>query len=243
MAARCSGRPAQRTARGEGVTGAPGHERGRTALPDGRRAGPASWARPRRPRRVRGSHRGRPRHRLRRLLQRLEPGSRGGPPSLGVVAGGRDRRRQAGSGAPRTQPLHQRQRDGAHPRCRRLLADVFRVRQRPLADRSRGSPSLDGPWAPQPDPCGTRGKQLGLLAPQPRPDHQGRDGASGGFSSAPTAAASPPAAPSRPFCRTASPATTPDIAFAASAVEDDGGLWLYYSVSDKNLFRVRLDER
>jgi hypothetical protein len=33
-----------------------------------------------------------------------------------------------------------------------------------------------------------------------------------------------------------------DIAFAASAVEDESGLWLYYSVSDKHLFRVRLEE-
>lgn len=120
------------------------------------------------------------------------------------------------------------------------------------------APSLDGPWAPQTDPFGTRENSWDSWHLSPGPIIKaGTD--------APVLFYNGADRETRwrigwvqlsPDCRSiaargAEPTVLPhgitgddtDIAFAASAVEDDGGLWLYYSVSDKNLFRVRLDER
>ena len=119
------------------------------------------------------------------------------------------------------------------------------------------APSLDGPWTPQPDPFGTRDASWDSWHLSPGPViNAGTD--------APVLFYNGADRDTRwrigwvqlgPDCRTitarsAEPTVVPhgvsgedsDIAFAASAVEDESGLWLYYSVSDKHLFRVRVEE-
>jgi len=118
--------------------------------------------------------------------------------------------------------------------------------------------SLDGPWEPRPDPFGTRdghwdswhlspGPIVGAGTDAPVLFYNGADDQTRwriGWAQLDADCRSVVA-------RSDEPTIVPpevsgedsDIAFAASAVEDGDSLWVYYSVSDKDLVRARLQAR